>query len=237
MASKLMSRRLMGRKAGMIQMFDQEGKSVACTVIQAEPSVITQIKTKANDGYNAIQLGFDEIKTADPRTVAKRCTKPLLGHYKKAGLQPRRFLYEVRVDETDSYNLGQEMGVSHFEGVAYVDVTGTSKGKGYQGVMKKYGFRGGPASHGSGFHRHAGSTGMRSSPGRCLPGGPRPSHMGAAQVVVQSLRVFSVDAEKGIVIVEGAIPGSNNGVVYLSEAIKVSAAKSTRGAKAQAKKK
>ncbi len=215
-----MARRLMGRKAGMIQMFDQEGNPVACTVIHAEPSVITQIKTQEVDGYQAIQLGYDEVKTKDPRTVEKRCTKQLLGHYKKAGVAPRRFLYEIRVDGTDAYSIGQKFDVTQFEGASHVDITGTSKGKGYQGVMKKYGFSGGPASHGSGFHRHAGSTGMRSTPGRCLPGGPRPSHMGDVQVTVQSLRVISVDSEKNVVIVEGAVPGAKNGVVYLAEAKK-----------------
>jgi large subunit ribosomal protein L3 len=124
------------------------------------------------------------------------------------------------VDDASQYQLGQEVGISIFEGVLRVDVTGTSKGKGYQGVIKKYNFAGGPASHGSGFHRHAGSTGMRSSPGRCLPGGPRPSHMGDERVTVQNLRVVILDAEKGLLIVEGAVPGAKNSVVIVSDAKK-----------------
>lgn len=215
-----MARKLMGKKRGMVRLFTKDGSPVACTVLEIEPNVVTQLKTTEVDGYEAIQLGFDEVKTKDPRTVENRVTKPLLGHFKKAGLQARRALHEIRVEDASQFQVGQPFTVSTFDEVEYIDVTGTSKGKGYQGVIKKYGFSGGPASHGSGFHRHAGSTGMRSSPGRCLPGGPRPSHMGDVRVTVQNLKIFAIDVEKGLIIVEGAVPGAKNGLVVLSEATK-----------------
>ena len=215
-----MDRNLVGKKCGMVRVFDADGSPVACTLIHVEPNVVTQLKVKSTDGYEAIQLATLKIETPDPRTIEKRVSKPLLGHYKKASVAPRKHLHEMRVDDAGAYQIGQELSISIFEGVSHVDVTGTSKGKGYQGVMKKYGFVGGPASHGSGFHRHAGSTGMRSSPGRCLPGGPRPSHMGDERVTVQNLRVVSLDLEKGLMLVEGAVPGAKNSVVIVSDARK-----------------
>lgn len=222
-----MTRSLMGRKRGMVQMFDSQGNAVTCTVIHAEPNVITQIKTAEKDGYKALQLAFEEIQVKDQRTIANRVTKPLLGHFKKAEVAPCRFLYESRIDNTEEFQVGQKLAVSIFEGAAFVDVTGISKGKGYQGVIKKYNFSGGPASHGSGFHRHAGSTGMRSSPGRCLPGGPRPSHMGDERVTVQNLRVVAIDAENNLIVVEGAVPGAKNAVVVVRDAVKKKTRKKT----------
>ena len=211
----------MGKKCGMVRLYGEDGSPIACTVVRIEPNVVTQIKTKETDGYTAVQIGFDEVKASDPRTVEKRVTKPQLGHFKKAGVAPRRHLLEIRVDDVDGYSLGQEIGADIFDGVSFVDVTARSKGKGYQGVMKKYGFAGMKASHGTGpTHRHAGSTGMRSTPGRCLPGGPRPSHMGDNRVTIQSLRVVRVDAEKGLVLIEGTVPGAKNGLVVLSNAKK-----------------
>ena len=215
-----MARQLMGTKRGMVQVYDKEGNPLVCTLLHVEPNVITQIKTLEKDKYEAIQLGYSEVKVRDPRTMEKRVAKPLIGHFKKANVQPRRFLYEVRVVDSSTYQVGQKMDLQLFEGVSHIDVTGQSKGKGYQGVIKKHGFSGGPASHGSGFHRHAGSTGMRSSPGRCLPGGPRPSHMGDEQVTVQNLRVISIDLASNVMLVEGAVPGGKNGIVVLSDAVK-----------------
>lgn len=215
-----MTKNLMGRKRGMTQVFDDKGNVVTCTVIHAEPNVVTQIKTDANDGYEALQLAFEEVIVKDPRTIANRVTKPLVGHFQKAGVAPSRFLFESRVEKANDFQLGQKFGVSIFEGEKFIDVTGISIGKGYQGVIKKYNFAGGPASHGSGFHRHAGSTGMRSTPGRCLPGGPRASHMGAKQVTVQSLRVVAIDVEKNLILVEGAVPGAKNAVVFMKNAVK-----------------
>jgi large subunit ribosomal protein L3 len=212
--------KLMGKKRGMAQIFDENGVLVPCTVIHVEPNVITQIKTRATDGYEAVQLAFHEIKVKDERTMSKRCSKPLLGHFKKASVTPRKELIEARVHDASSYKVGDAFGVSLFQGIQFVDVVGTSKGKGYQGVMKLHGFRGGPGSHGSGFHRHAGSTGMRSSPGRCLPGGPRPSHMGDERVTVQNLRIVAIDETNNLLMVEGATPGSKGTSVVVYAAYK-----------------
>lgn len=216
-----MSLKFMGKKRGMIQLFDDKGNAVACTVIEAEPHVVTQIKTKETDGYTAIQLGFEKITTKDPRTVEKRVTKPLLGHYKKASVEPRRYLLESRLEKVDEYSVGQEISVSVFDEIPYVDATAISKGKGYQGVIKLHNFAGGPASHGSGFHRHAGSTGMRTTPGRCLPNSPRASHMGYDRKTVQNLKIIMIDKEDNLIIVAGAVPGPKNGLVALSAAIKM----------------
>lgn len=217
---------LMGKKRGMVQLFNEKGHRVVCTVIEAEPNVITQIKSKETDGYNAIQIGFEKIVANDPRTVEKRTKKPLLGHFKKAGIEPRKHLIECRLEEIENYQLGQEIPVTAFADVAFVDVTGRSKGKGFQGLMKKNNFAGGPAAHGSGFHRHGGSTGMRSTPGRCLPGSPRASQMGNDKVTVQNLRVIMVRAEDNLIVVEGQIPGPRDGVVLIREAVKKSSRQS-----------
>lgn len=215
-----MSLKFMGKKRGMIQLFDEKGNIIVGTVIEAEPNVVTQVKTKITDGYNAIQLGFEKIQTSDPRTVEKRVTKPLLGHFKKAGVTPRRHLIEARIEESDKYAVGQELTVGLFEGIAFVDAMAISKGKGYQGVMKLHNYSGGPAAHGSGFHRHAGSTGMRSTPGRCLPGGKRASHMGLDRKTVQNLKVVKIIEKDNIIVVKGQVPGPQGGLVYLSPAVK-----------------
>lgn len=220
-----MALKLMGKKRGMTKLFDKTGTIVVCTVIEVEPNVITQIKTVENDGYSAVQSGFDTVKANNEKTLAKRTGKPLLGHYKKAGVAPRRNLTETRVENTDSFSVGQELTVTELQDTTFVDVMAISKGKGYQGVMKKYNFAGGPAAHGSGFHRHAGSTGMRSTPGRSLPNSPRASHMGLERVTVQNLRVVQIDAENNLLVVEGAVPGAKNGLVTVTKAVKKSVAK------------
>jgi len=204
----------------MTQRFDDKGNLVVCTVIHAEPSVITQIKRKESDGYNALQLGFDKLVTEDPRTIQKRVTKQLLGHFQKASVEPRRYLAESRINNIDDYSVGQELGVTLFSDVIYVDVSGVSKGKGYQGVIKRHHFSGGPASHGSGFHRHGGSTGMRSTPGRCLPGQKKAGRMGGENVTVQNLRVVGIDEARNLIIVEGSIPGARGSVVSVEPSIK-----------------
>lgn len=215
-----MTLKLMGKKRGMTQRFDEAGNAVVCTVIHAEPNVITQIKTKESDGYNALQLGFEKIVTKDPRTVEKRVTKQLQGHFRKANVEPRRYLAETRVENVTEYAVGQELGVALFSEISHVDVSGFSKGKGYQGVIKRHGFAGGPGAHGSGFHRHGGSTGMRTTPGRVLPGQKKAGHMGAENVTVQNLRVVGVDESRNLIIVEGAIPGPRGGLVSLAPAKK-----------------
>lgn len=217
-----MTLKFMGKKRGMMQLFDEQGRVVVCTVIEAEPNVVTQIKTEENDGYSAVQLGFEEVK-GSPLAVQKRVKKPLIGHYKKANVAPRRHLAESRIDPSE-YTVGAEVEVSVFEGVEFVDVRAVSKGKGYQGVMKRHNFAGGPAAHGSGFHRHAGSTGMRSTPGRGLPGGKKAGHMGDEWVTVQSLKVVKVDAARRVILVKGQVPGPRGGLVYISQSKKKGAA-------------
>lgn len=217
---------LMGKKRGMMQLFDEKGNAIVCTVIQAEPNVVTQIKTEKTDGYSAVQLGFEKISGKSQYTIEARTKKPLLGHFKKAGVEPRRHLLESRIEKSEDYALGQEVDVNLFTGIEYVDATAISKGKGYQGVMKRHNFAGGPASHGSGFHRHAGSTGMRSTPGRGLPGGKKAGQMGNEQVTVQNLAVVRVDAENQLIIVKGQVPGPRNGLVYISKAKKKTPKKS-----------
>jgi large subunit ribosomal protein L3 len=221
-----MALKMMGKKRGMMQLFDEKGNVVVCTVIEAEPNVVTQIKTEATDGYNAIQLGFEKVSGKTQYTIEKRTKKPLVGHFKKAGVEPRRYLVESRVDSSGEYALGQEFGVELFDGIGFVDATAISKGKGYQGVMKRHHFAGGPASHGSGFHRHAGSTGMRSTPGRGLPGGKKAGQMGNEQVTVQNLEVVKIDRENRLILIKGQVPGPRNGLVYLAQAKKKQSKKS-----------
>jgi large subunit ribosomal protein L3 len=212
--------KLMGKKCGMTQVFNAKGALVPCTVIHAEPNVITMLKTKQNDGYEAVQLAFDEIRVKDARTLKKRCTKPRLGLFQKAQVPAARHLMESRVSDSSQFTVGQSFNVTFFQDVTYVDVAGVSKGKGFQGVMKLHNMRGGPASHGSGFHRHAGSTGMRTSPGRCLPGGPRASHMGDDHMTVQNLKVIAIDEVNNLIMVEGATPGAKGSLLVISEAKK-----------------
>lgn len=220
-----MAIKLMGKKRGMTQRFDAAGNLIVCTVIEVEPNVVTQLKTKEKDGYNAVQLGFEKVTAKDPRREKERTSKPLQGHYEKAGVAPRRHSGEFRTEEVSEFALGQELGVSLFQEIPYIDVTGVSKGKGYQGVMKLHNFAGGPAAHGSGFHRHAGSTGMRTTPGRCFPGGKRASHMGVDRVTVENLKVVMIDEENNLILVEGQVPGAYNGLVFLRKATKKRIAK------------
>jgi large subunit ribosomal protein L3 len=210
-----MSLTFMGRKKGMTQVFDSEGKLVVCTVILAEPHTVLQVKKKETDGYNSIQLGgvpFENPKSA-------RVNKPMKGHFSKAQAEPCRVICESRLDSVDSYQVGQKLDLSQFSDVSYVDIEGVSKGKGYQGVMKLFNMSGGPAAHGSGFHRHMGSTGMRSTPGRCFPNGKRASRMGGDRTTVQNLRVVAVKGN--LLLVEGAVPGAREGVVYIRQANKL----------------
>lgn len=211
---------IMGKKRGMMQLFDEKGNAVVCTVIEAEPNVITQLKTIETDGYIAVQLGFKKIKGKTLYTIEKRTGKPQLGHFKKAGVEPRRHLIESRLPSLGEFLVGQEIGVEIFLEVFFVDVTAISKGKGNQGPMKRHNFHGGPASHGSGHHRHAGSTGMRSTPGRGLPGGKKSGQMGNEQVTVQNLVVVRVDVKNNLIIVKGQVPGANGSLVYIKQAVK-----------------
>ncbi len=213
--------KLMGKKLGMTTVFNDSGAIIPCTVVSMEPNVVTQLKTVEKDGYEAIQIGFGKVEAKNVKKIEKKVKKGPFGHFKKAGVDARRHLKESRI-KAEEYQLGQEIDVTTFEESKFVDVQGVSKGKGYQGVMKKHGFKGGPAAHGSGFHRHAGSTGMRSTPGRCLPGGPRASRMGGEHKTVQSLPVVSVNKEKNLILLKGSIPGSKGSLVVLNKSIKKS---------------
>lgn len=216
-----MAPKLMGKKLGMTHLFDEKGNIVVCTVIEVEPNVITQIKTKEKDGYTAIQTGYQKIIAKKTETAEKRVTKPLLGHFKKAGTEPRKHLVETRMGDTSAYAVGQELTVGLFADTKYIDAMAISIGKGFAGGMKLHNFSGMRASHGNGpTHRHIGSTGNRSTPGRCFPGGERASHMGNEKVTIQNLKVVEVNEQENLIIVKGSVPGPKNGLVTLSKAIK-----------------
>jgi large subunit ribosomal protein L3 len=211
-----MSLTFMGKKLGMTRLFNKDGNHVVCTVVSAEPNIISQIKSKEKDGYQAVQLAANKVSAPKVKNVSKA----LRGHYAKAGIEPRSWIVESRVEGVEQYQAGQEVTVAMFAEGDYVDVQGVSKGKGYQGVIKRHHFAGGPASHGSGFHRHGGSTGMRTSPGRCLPGQKKAGRMGADTVTIQNLKVIRADEEKKVLLIEGAIPGARGGLIYVTKAQK-----------------
>lgn len=211
-----MTLKFLGKKEGMTQVYDKEGKVVVCTVIKAEPNVVAQIKKKEIDGHNALQLAAFKTKPSKVKNVSKA----LKGHFKKAQVDPRNELRESPVESVENYTVGQEINASYFAEIPFVDVAAYSKGKGFQGVMKRYNFAGGPAAHGSGFHRHGGSNGMRTSPGRCLPGMKKAGHMGDERVTVQNLRVIKIDVEKNYMLVAGAVPGARGSTLEVSRAEK-----------------
>ncbi|MEI6365326.1 MAG: 50S ribosomal protein L3 [Actinomycetes bacterium] len=205
---------VLGTKLGMTQVWDENNKIVPVTVIAAGPCVVTQVRTPDVDGYSAVQLAFGAI---DPRKV----NKPAAGHFAKAGVTPRRHLVELRTDDAAEYELGQEVTAEVFEAGQLVDVTGTTKGKGYAGVMKRHGFAGVSSSHGSHKnHRKPGSIGACATPGRVFRGTRMAGRMGGDRQTTQSLTVHSIDAEKGLVLVKGAIPGPKGGLVLVRNAVK-----------------
>ncbi|GAA2065601.1 50S ribosomal protein L3 [Williamsia deligens] len=205
---------ILGTKLGMTQVFDENNRVVPVTVVKAGPNVITQIRTQETDGYTAVQLAYGAI---DPRKV----TKPVAGQFTKAGVTPRRHVAELRVDDTAEYSVGQELTAEIFADGAYVDVTGTSKGKGFAGVMKRHGFKGLGASHGAHrVHRAPGSIGGCATPGRVFKGMRMAGRMGNERVTTQNLTVHKVDAEAGLLLIKGAIPGRKGGVVIVRDAVK-----------------
>jgi len=204
---------LIGKKLGMTQIFDQEGRLVPVTVIEAGPCSVVQRKTVATDGYEAVQLGFGAQKV-------ERVSKPLVGHFKKAGLSAMRELREVQVSSDDAAKAGDTVTVSVFDGVSFVDVVGVTKGKGFQGVVKRFRFGGGRATHGSHFHRTTGSIGMKEHPGRVFKGKKMAGQMGSTEVTVQSLKVVQVRADENLILVKGAVPGANGTTVVVREALK-----------------
>lgn len=205
---------VLGTKLGMTQVWDESGRVVPVTVVRVGTNVVTQIRSIENDGYTAVQLATGQI---DPRKV----TKPLKGHFEKAGVTPRRHLVEVRTSDAAEYALGQEINAEAFEAGAKVDVVGTTKGKGFAGVMKRHGFAGVSASHGAHRnHRKPGSIGGASTPGRVFRGQRMAGRMGNERQTTQNLTVFAVDAEKGLLLVKGAVPGPKGGVVLVRSAVK-----------------
>ena len=209
-----MQKALIGKKIGMTQIFDEKGKVVPVTVVEAGPCVVSQVKTVETDGYNAIQMGFGDIKP-------KHVTKPLQGHFKKADVAPKRILKEFRFDDCSAYELGQLIKADVFETGDKVDVTGKSKGKGYAGVIKRWNFGRLKETHGSGpVARHGGSMGACSSPSRVWKGKKMAGHLGAEKVTVQNLAVVKIDAEDNLIAIKGAIPGANGGYVVIKDSVK-----------------
>ena len=205
---------LLGTKLGMTQIWDENNKVVPVTVVKAGPCVVTQVRTPESDGYSAVQLGYGQI---DPRKV----NKPMAGHFAKAGVTPRRHLVELRTDAASEVTVGQEFDVTVFEPGARVDVTGTTKGKGYAGVMKRHGFHGLRASHGvQRKHRSPGSIGGCATPGRVFKGLSMAGRMGSDRVTTGGLTIHSVDAEKNLILVKGAVPGPRGGLVLIRDAAK-----------------
>ncbi|MDO8987887.1 MAG: 50S ribosomal protein L3 [Coriobacteriia bacterium] len=202
---------LLGRKLGMTQVWSEDDRLLPVTVIQAGPCVISQIKTDKTDGYSAVQIAFGEIKES-------KVNKPMKGHFDKAGIEPKRYLMEVRIDATEKVKLGSVLDVGMFSPGDSVHVTGVSKGKGFAGVMKRHNFSGGPGGHGSHFHRAPGSIGMCATPARVLRGTRMPGHMGSETVTVRNLQVVRIDSEQNLLIVKGAVPGGKGALLTIRTA-------------------
>ena len=199
---------ILGRKLGMTQVWDEDDNVVPVTVIQAGPCTISQVKTKATDGYDAVQIGFGEIKP-------QRVNKPLAGHFKAQGVEPMRYLREVRVEDASEYKTGDQVTVEIFADSKAVDVTGTSKGKGFQGTIKRWNFSRGPMTHGSRNQRRPGSIGQCAYPARVRKGLHMAGHMGNERVTVKNLKLVRVDAEQNLLLVKGAVPGGKNALVQV----------------------
>lgn len=209
-----MKKGIIGKKIGMTQIFDENGKVVPVTVVEAGPCVVSQKKTVENDGYAAVQIGFGDLK-------AHKVKKPMAGHFAKANVAPKRTLREFRFDDIDAYNVGDLVKADVFAAGDKVDVTGTSKGKGYAGVIKRWNFQRLKESHGSGpVARHGGSIGSCSDPSRVYPGKKMAGHLGSERVTVQNLQVVKVDAENNLIAIKGAIPGPNGGTVVIHDTVK-----------------
>ena len=203
---------ILGRKKGMTQVFTKSGKLIPVTVIEVEPNIVTQIKTKENDGYEAIQLGFESIKE-------KNTTKAIIGHAKKANTTPKRFFREIRGVDVANYNVGDEISVDSFTEGEVVDVTGTTKGHGFEGVITRHGQSRGPMGHGSHYHRKPGSMGtMR--PMRVFKAKKLPGHMGVLTVTIQNLEVVKVDKENNCILIKGNVPGAKEGLVFIKTSVK-----------------
>ena len=208
-----MKKAILATKVGMTQIFSEDGTLTPVTVLQAGPCVVTQVKTVENDGYSAVQVGF-----VDKRE--KLVTKPLKGHFDKAGVSYKRYIKEFKFDNAEEYSVKDEIKADVFAAGDKVDATAISKGKGFQGAIKRHGQHRGPMAHGSKFHRHAGSNGSATTPGRVFKGKKMPGQMGHVKVTVQNLEIVRVDAEAGLILVKGSVPGPKKSLVTLRETVK-----------------
>lgn len=224
-----MKKAILATKVGMTQIFNENGVLTPVTVLQAGPCYVTQVKTVDNDGYSAVQVGFvdkkDKVisKDAAGKKEVKRShgvNKPLQGHFAKAGVSGKRYLKEFKFENAEEYTLGQEIKADIFEAGDKIDVSGTTKGKGFQGAIKRHGQSRGPMAHGSKYHRHAGSNGACSDPSKVFKGKHMPGHMGNVQVTVQNLEIVRVDTENNLLLVKGAVPGPKKSLVTIKETVK-----------------
>ena len=208
-----MKKAIIGKKLGMTQLFDNNGNVVPVTVIEAGPCVVSQKKTTENDGYEAVQIGYGDLK-------ASKVNKPMKGHFAKGDVAPKKVLREFRFEDTSAFNVGDIIKADAFAEGDAVDVRGTSKGKGYQGAIKRHGQKIGPKTHGSKYHRGVGSMGANTDPGKVFKGKKMPGHMGSERVTVQNLTVVKVDGERNLLLVKGAIPGPKGGLLEIRESVK-----------------
>jgi large subunit ribosomal protein L3 len=208
-----MKKAILGRKIGMTQIFDKDGKVIPVTAIEAGPCTVVQVKNKDLDGYDAIQIGFGEIKD-------KKVNKPKKGHFKKASITPVKYLREFRLEEI-SYKVGDEIKADLFAEGEAVDITGTTKGKGFQGVIKRHGQSRGPMGHGSMYHRRPGSMGSTSTPGRVFKGKKLPGRMGGVTVTIQNLDIIKVDLDKNVLLVKGSVPGNKGSILKIRNSNRV----------------
>ena len=204
---------LIGKKVGMTQIFDEKGRVIPVTVIEAGPCVVAQVKSVETDGYNAIQLGFEDVKES-------KLNKPEKGHLAKANIAPKKHLREFRLDSVEGITVGTELTVTEFAEGDRLDIQGTTKGKGFQGVIKRHGQHRGPMGHGSMYHRRTGSMGPTSTPGRVFKGKKLPGHMGRVTVTIQNLDVVKVDSDKNVVLVKGSVPGPKGAILKLKTSVK-----------------
>ncbi|MBR3324964.1 MAG: 50S ribosomal protein L3 [Clostridia bacterium] len=208
-----MKKALIGRKVGMTQIFDEKGQIIPVTAIEVGPCTVVQIKTVDQDGYDAVKLGFGEVKE-------KKLNKPQLGQFRKSKLTPKKYLREFRLDSIEGLKVGDELKADVFEVGDKVDIQGTSKGKGFQGVIKRHGQHRGPMGHGSMYHRRPGSMGSTSTPGRVYPGKKLPGHMGVETVTIQNLEVVKVDLDKNVILVKGSVPGAKKSILKIKSSVK-----------------
>ena len=208
-----MKKAILATKVGMTQIFNEDGQLIPVTVLQAGPCVVTQVKTEENDGYEAVQVGFGDIRES-------LVNKPEKGHFDKAGVAVKRFVKEFRFDNAAEYAVGQEIKADIFAAGDKIDATAVSKGKGFQGAIKRLGQSRGPMAHGSKFHRHQGSNGSATTPGRVFKGKGMPGHMGSKRITIQNLEVVRVDVENNVILVKGAVPGPKKSLVTLKETVK-----------------